>query len=158
MYKKILFITLATLPLILSAQMGNTMKKIVSYIGEDQIMNTKREGNFISQDIMIGKKEIAMFTYNKDSVAVMVGFSRKDSIYYLREVMEFRKNNIPTYKANIKCMLGTTTFHWDTVHQILLMINYDLDPIDPHITGFAATVDPALIKMWTADKTGWIKE
>lgn len=145
-------------PFALSAQIGSKMSKVIGFIGSDQLIRTESKGGYIVQDFKTGTKEITSIYYNLDSVAVMVSFSRKDSLFILRDLITFEKANIPKYKANKKCMFGTTTYHLDTVHQILLLINYDTNPSDPHLIGFGATTDPILIKAWTQNLTGWIKE
>ncbi len=145
-------------PLFLSAQIGSPMKKVVDFIGADQIIVTESKAGYIAQDFKTGKKEITTIYYNKDSIAVMVSFSRRDSFFVLRDLINFEKQNVPKYKGNKKCMSGTTTYHYDTVHSILLMINYDTNPIDPHVIGYAVTTDPGLIFAWTQNLTGWIKE
>lgn len=145
-------------PLWVSAQLGARMDKIISFIGADQVIRTDFKYRYIVQDIKTGNREITTIYYTMDSIATMVSVSRKDSSFIMRDLVNFRKNNIPDYKGSIKCMEGTTTYHWDTVHQILLMINYDTDPVDPHITGFAATRNRDLINAWTAGNKAWRKE
>jgi hypothetical protein len=152
------FLILFFAPAMIFAQLGSKMNVIMDYIGADQIIKTEFKRGYLIQDIKTGTKEITSIYYNLDSVAIVVAVGRKDSFFQFREMINFQKNNVPKYRANIKCMEGNTTYHWDTVHQILLLISYSLDVKDPVMTSFSVTKDRTLIDAWTREKKGWIKE
>lgn len=141
-----------------SAQIGYSMKKVNSHVDSAQILRTKTEGRYIVQDIVTGKNEVAMFYYNRDSIAIMVAVSRKDSFYNFSEMVNFTKHNVPKYRAQVKCMQGTTTFHLDSVRHILFMVNYDMTGSEPRVKGFGVVVDQEIISSWTKGLTAWIKE
>lgn len=157
MVKPFALIALFFMPVAAWCQLGSNYKKVMKFIDTHQIKSTKVGGHYITQDIYTGPREITTIVY-KDSVAVMVSFMRKDSFFSIRDISKFNKENVPKYRAQIKCMERTTTYHYDTVHRILLMINYNTDSADPKINGFAATTDPELILNWTRGLTAWIKE
>jgi len=145
-------------PICAFAQLGSKMDKIISFIGADQIVKTEFKSGYMIQDIKTGPKEITTVYYGMDSTAVLISIHRKDSFFLFRDMVNFQKANIPKYRAHKKFMEGTTTYNLDTLHQILFLINYNTNPMEPSITGFAATTDKNIINAWTSGKTGWIKE
>jgi hypothetical protein len=129
------------------AQIGHLRSEIETFVGKSQILSTVKEGDYTTQQIRTGIREVTMVIYKGDT-AVMVAYGLKDSAYDERTVLLHRNNNIPDFQSHYTGADSTITYYVDTIRIQMLMVNHrDLKPKSP-IVGISITNDPFLISLW----------
>jgi hypothetical protein len=138
-----------------AAQIGRKQAEVQGFFSQAQLLSNRKESGYTILDYRTGAKEISAIYFNKDSVAVMLASTIKDSSYSLSDLGSIIQNNVPDFASNRKGGFGTVTCYHDSVRQCLVMFNHkDLQPKSP-IQGFAIVTDPAMIAQWIKNVEVW---
>ena len=144
--------------MMVSAQIGSKLKSVISYTAGKNILKTEVQGAYIMQDIQTAQKELTTVIYNMDSMAVAISLQRTDTFFSVDEIEQYIKINTPEYKPERKAVVENVSYHWDTAHQVALIIHYESREKGLGITNFVLCKDQALITYWTKAVTAWVTE